>query len=520
MLYSWHKKSSALRMLLQWAKSNSVMLVNAGSLIGTTAVTSVLGFVFWWLAARHFPPEAIGIASASVSAMMLLGNFCILGLGTLLITELPRQPGQEASLMSTALIVVGGVGGVVGILFAVVAPYTSPGFGPLRANIVDIILFASGVSLMAITLVLDQAFIGILRGGLQFWRNALFAVAKLLLVFGFSFWLSGEAGMTLYATFPIGNVLSLAVLALYGVSRKRSGGSRRNYLPQWSLLRKLGFAAVQHHLLNLTLQFPTLALPLLVTVMLSAKINAWFYVSWMIVSFVFVVPGALTTVLHAMNSAQPSTLAQKAKVTIGLALVTSLVANGLLQLATKQVLSLFGSSYAEQAAWCMRILVLAAFPLIIKNHYISICRIQDRIAGAMLAMLPGGLLELGAAALGAHLGGLSGLSIGWVAAIGVEAMFMFRTVYKAVWSVETAGQDYIGMEAVWLLETASMPVVGQSYMDTEAIWLMETASMPALKQPSIATHEESVQQDKASQCNSSSQFQLKPPELQRYKSRS
>jgi O-antigen/teichoic acid export membrane protein len=117
-------------------------------------------------------------------------------------------------------------------------------------------------------------------------------------------------------------------------------------------------------------------------------------------------------------------------------MVTSVLANCLLVIGAKQVLDLFGSTYAEQAAWSLRILVLAAFPLIIKNHYLSICRIQDRIARAMLRIAPGSLLELGAAALGAHLGGLSGLSIGWVAGVYIESIFMFRTVYKAVRIVE------------------------------------------------------------------------------------
>src|SRR5438477_1906238 len=98
------------------------MLNNAVSLAGTTAVTSGLGFVYWWFAARHFPAEVVGLASALVSAMMLLGNLCILGLGTLLISELSRQPGREASLISGALLLVGGVGGCIGLLFAVVAP--------------------------------------------------------------------------------------------------------------------------------------------------------------------------------------------------------------------------------------------------------------------------------------------------------------------------------------------------------------------------------------------------------------
>ena len=68
--------------------------MNAGSLIGTTAVTSGLGFAFWWLAARMFSTEAVGLASAIISTMTLLGSASILGLGTLLIAELPKQRGK------------------------------------------------------------------------------------------------------------------------------------------------------------------------------------------------------------------------------------------------------------------------------------------------------------------------------------------------------------------------------------------------------------------------------------------
>ncbi len=406
------------------------MLVNSGSLVGTTVITSALGFAYWWLAARQFPPEAVGIASASVSTMLLLGSFCMLGLGTLLITELPRQPGREVSLISTALVVVGVAGAGIGVLFAVVAPYASVEFNPLKASATNIVVFAAGVSLTAITLVLDQALIGILCGSLQLWRNTIFAVAKVILLFVIGLYLSQKAGMTIYTTWVGGVALSLATLLGFVIYRK--GWLGRAYFPQWGLLRKLGLAALQHHLLNLTLEAPTLILPVLVTVLLSAKMNAWFYISWMIASFIFDVPIALTTVLHAMNSAQQSSLRHKARLTIGLALVTSVLANCLLQFATKQVLGLFGSAYAEQATWCLRILGLAAFPLIIKNHYISICRIQDRVGRAMLGMLPGGALEVVTAMGGAYLGGLLGLSLGWVIAIVVEAILMFPTVYQTI----------------------------------------------------------------------------------------
>ncbi len=316
------------------------------------------------------------------------------------------------------------------MVFAVVAPFVAVDFQTLRASIVDIVLFASGVSLTAITLVLDQAMIGLLRGELQFWRNTLFAVAKLAALFAASLWLSHSVGLTIYTTWAVGNALSLA--ALVGVAVLKRGGFSRRDWPEWGLLRKLGPAALQHHLLNLTLQAPMLALPVLVTVVLSATTNAWFYVSWQVAGFMFVVPTIILTVLYATISGNPTALAQKTRLTLSLAFVASMVAAVVALLAARQVLGLFGQAYAEQAASSLRILPLGSFPIIIKHHYVAICRMQGRMACATLSMIVGGLFELGVAALGARFGGLPGLSLGWVAAAYIEAAFMSRTVYKAV----------------------------------------------------------------------------------------
>ena len=101
-------------------------------------------------------------------------------------------------------------------------------------------------------------------------------------------------------------------------------------------------------------------------------------------------------------------------------------------------MGLFGHSYAEQAAWSLRILALESFPFIIKSHYIAVSRIHRRVAHATLLTIASGTLELGGAALGARLGGLSGLSLGWLAAVSIEAVIMFRTVYKAAQSIDVS----------------------------------------------------------------------------------
>jgi O-antigen/teichoic acid export membrane protein len=415
--------------LFQWVKTHSAILVNTGSLAGTTVITSALGFPYWWLAARKFPPEAVGLASAAISAMTLLASIAMLGWGTLLIGELSRQPGREISLISAALILVGGIGGCLGIVFAVVAPFISANFQALRASLGDLALFAVGVSLTAIEFVLEGALIGLWRSDLIFWRSMLFALAKLAALLVVSLWLAHSLGLTIYATWTIGNAISLAALAGYAAVKGR--GYKGSYLPHWRLLRKLGSVALQHHILNLILQIPLLVAPVLITTLLSPTVNAWYYIAGSIASLASIIPTALVFVGYTSVCLEPTELARRARLTLSVAFVAAVLANGVLQPSAQQALGLFGQSYAEQAVWSLRIFAVGAFALIIKNHYIVLYRAWGRVTYAIPPITAGVLLELGALALGARLGGLSGLSLGWIAAIYIEAMCMFRTVYKA-----------------------------------------------------------------------------------------
>lgn len=422
--------------LYQWIKTNGVMLFNAGSLVATFIVKSGLGFAYWWVAARQFSPEAVGFASAAISGMTLLGTLCMLGAGTLLIRELPRQRGKEAELLITALLMVGAIGGCIGLLFAFTMPFLSADLNPLRASAQSVTFFAVGVSLATINLVLDQALIGLLRGDLQLWRNILFAGAKLVVLAAAGLWLSQRGGLVIYVTWALGDAFSLAALAGFAVLKGK--WTVRKTFPLWGLVRKLGPSALQHHLLNLLLIGPNLALPVLVTVLISATMNAWFYVAFLLADVVYVIPQALVTALYAVSSAQPNVLARKARLTLVLAVITTVFANGILFFGSRQLLGLFGPGYAELGVWSLRILGLGAIPFLIKDHYVAICRVRDRIAKALLPLAGGALLELGIAGLGARLGGISGLSLGWVIAVCIEAFLMSGTVYRTIRPVSTS----------------------------------------------------------------------------------
>jgi O-antigen/teichoic acid export membrane protein len=422
-----------VKSLGKFIEKNNLIVVNAGSLIGTTAVTSGLGFAYWWIAARNFSPDIVGFASAMVSAMMLLGTISTLGLNTLLIGELPRLPGKEVSLITTALIVAGGVGTVIGLLFSYTAPVLSNELRVLGATVQVMFLFAIGVGLTSFSIVFDEALIGLFRGELQLSRNILFASSKLGALFVVSAWSSQAAGLTIYATWIFGSALSLSVLIAFLILR-RSGGSKDkgNYVPRWQLLWPLVGRAIRHQILNLLLQAPGLGFPVLVTVILSVKVNAWFYVSWTIANVLAIVPASLSTVLYAVNSANPALLAYKLRNTLLFSFVFCSLGISLIQFGSETILGLFGHIYAQEASSSLRILSVGAFALIIKYHFIALCRIRGTMEQAIFVLTLSAALELGFAALGAHLGGLSGLCMGWIAALGIEAVLMFYPIYKVV----------------------------------------------------------------------------------------
>ena len=410
--------------------TNRQIVANASALMGTMVVTSGFGALYWLIGARLFAPDAVGLAGASIAAMSLLGTAGMLGLGTLLIGELPRQPGNEAALIATALAVAGLVGGVLGAIFAAVAPLLAPNLRALSGNPATIALFALGVSLTSITMVLDQALIGLLRGSLQLWRNAGFAIAKLGVLAGVALWLGGSSWLTIYITWVIGYLISLIGLGGYAVWHGlRLGG--RTLRPQRALLRRFGRAALWHHGLNMALQLPGLTLPLLVTSILSATDNAYFYASSIVATPFFYGTLALVTALYAVGSRSPVALAQRMRFTLRLSLAAAVAGNTVLMLGAELLLGLFGGDYAARAGWTLRILGLCVFPIIVKDHFVTLSRIHQRLAGAAILAAVGSVAELTLAALGAYLGGLPGLVVGWLIALALEALVMAPTVYRA-----------------------------------------------------------------------------------------
>ena len=404
------------------------IVTNAASLIGTFGITSGLGFAYWWVAAQLFDKSTVGLASALISAMLLMGTLGMLGLGTLMIGELRRRRSMAMSLISGALVIASVTAGALGLVFGLVSGQSSGEFDVL-ADPGALLLFVLGVAITGALLVLDQALLGLLRGTLQLYRNAIFAIAKLLILAVAGLAVAGLNSIAIYATWFAGNLISVLPLAVLVTPHLRQP---RPSIPARQIFRELRGAALAHHLLNVSVQTSQFAMPVLVTFLFSAAVNASFYIAWLLVSILFIIPAALTQTLYAVSSDADRIAPEKVRFTLRLSLLFVGIGVLVFVVGAPLILGLFGASYAEQSSQSLRIMALAAFPMIIKVHYIAIFQIRRQIRAAALVMVAGAALEMSFAFIGGSTGHLWALSAGWSLAIFIEAAVTAPVVYRAI----------------------------------------------------------------------------------------
>jgi O-antigen/teichoic acid export membrane protein len=409
------------------AEENRSLLSNAGSMVATAVVTSFLGAAFWWVATHYFTQDSVGLASAAISAMTLIGFMATVGLGTLLMGELPRLETGHRSVINAALVTTGSLGAGLGVAFVLIAPLASSNFDPLRQTWAAAVVFAIGVALTALTFVLDQSLIGLLRGGLQLRRNIVFTGVKLVALIPVAAVVADAGSQWIYGTWTLGIAVSLVVMVRF--YREREGDSLR---PNFTLLKDMRVHAITHHAVNVALRTPELALPIVVVTFLSASANASFYIAYMITGFMFFVPLSLSTVLYAVGSGESERLAGRFRLTVYVSLGFGVFSNLVLLVLGTPLLEIFGASYASEASSTLHVLALDIFPSTILTHYVALRRIERRLATALPVIWGGALLQVGGGVIGALLGSLVGVAIGWVAGATIEAMIMGPEVLRAL----------------------------------------------------------------------------------------
>jgi O-antigen/teichoic acid export membrane protein len=412
-------------------RRNSDLLRNAGSLAATTGLTSLFGFAFWFIAAKEFSTAAVGFGAAATNAMQLLGTIGMFGLGTMLIGELPRR--RERGGLFAASLITSAVGSLIlAILFLIGVEVL--GFGPkfqdVSGTLPRVVMFLAGAMLTGATMVFDEGTIGLMRGGVQLWRNLAMSALKLAILPVTTIFLHDVYGVGITLSFTLATALSVIPAAVMLVR----GGSRVFHRPDWTLLRKMFKVALNHNWLNLAIATPPRLVPIIVTLAVGPAENAVFYVAYMITSFLFMVPVHLSTVLFAIASASPELIAEKLRFVLRMSLMIGLPVMVALAIGAHFVLGLFSPSYAVEGTVPLLTLIVGYIPQMPKAQFIAVSRATNKVGRAAALLCCTASTEMVAIVIGGKLGGLDGLSFAYLSVLTIEGCITAPTVLRAAYA--------------------------------------------------------------------------------------
>jgi len=336
------------------------LLADSAAFFVSTASSGALGFLFWVIAARLYPAESVGLASALISAMFLLGNISRLGLDYALVVALPREASQKRrdGMILASFLLVGGMGIIAGFAFAVQPIFAVEATSLLWQSSWLLLGFVLSCSAWGVGLVLEPLLLVSRYGQHLVSKNLAFSVVKLVALV-LLLPLVGERFGILVAT-ALGVVAGLFVVWLR---------FRKRLIYRWALvrnglaeIRSLATSALGHYFSTLISGLPNWLLALLVVERLGSSETAYFYTSWMIMTVVNTGAAALGNGLLAEGARQGKASRQLLSQSYRYMLLFMAPATVAVLLAAQYILPIFGPDYAEGGTQLLRYLALAGIP--------------------------------------------------------------------------------------------------------------------------------------------------------------
>jgi O-antigen/teichoic acid export membrane protein len=402
------------------------LVANAGYLLGVNVVSGVAGFAFWGLVARLHAPEAVGTASAIVSAAMLLSGLADLGTSSGLIRFLAESLAPKRLLNTVftfnvimALLLAGGY--LAGLA------YWSPSLAMLRKSTLYVVGFLAFVITTALGTVIRMGFVARRQANYALIQTFVTSSGRILLLFV----LSGLGLVGLVSSVTLSMVVAVVFSLFLLLPRVEVG-----YRPQPALdtadLRHILPYSLGNYVASLLAQNVQVVLPLLTLEVLGPATSGYTYIAWMLGGLLSGPGLALAGSAFAEGSNAPERLIAILARATRLGMAVTVPAAVLLGALAPWVLLMFGPEYADGGTELMRWLAAAAVPVVLARLYLTYLRVRKQIG--VLILLSGLIVAttLGvAAALMPHYG-VAASGMGWLLGNSIVVLVALGSARKHI----------------------------------------------------------------------------------------
>jgi O-antigen/teichoic acid export membrane protein len=373
-------------------------------------VGSLLGFLFWALAAHAYTARVVGLYSAVISAMLLTSGACQLGLNAVLVRYLPRAGPSARTLVLRSYTLTVAISLVVGAAVAATSELWSPRLGFLARDPGWFAGFVVGTALWTLFTLQDSVMVGLKAVGWVPVENSIYSLLKLVLLVAFV-GLLPFSGPFVAWNLPLAGAVVIVTVFVFAQLVPRH--AERD--PQGSVDRRQILSVARGNYGGTLFSLAsTMLLPILVANTAGAEQTAYFYIPWTVAVGLQLIALNMTTSLTveaALDEERTRELTRRA-LRLTMSLVVPLAA--LTALVAPWGLRVFSDAYADAGVTLLRLLALAAVPNVIILLGLAVARIQHR--GPVLLVIQGAqcvlALGLSAALLPGH--GIEGVGVAWL----------------------------------------------------------------------------------------------------------
>jgi O-antigen/teichoic acid export membrane protein len=420
-------------MNLKWLSAHlqKPLFRNSYALVGNTVATSGLGALYWLVAARLFAAEDVGINAAMVSAMIFLAKLAQFNLVNGLNRFVPTAGNDTGRLIAGAYLVALPLAGVAALVFVAGLDVWAPRLDVIRSSRAVVAGFVAATMAWSVFVLQDAALTGLRRATWVLTENTLFGLTKIALL---SVLVLVAPGIGIFAswTLPVPLIIISVSWFLFRRAVPRHVNDTRAAATGVDARAVARFATADF-VASFGWMAPVNLMPVIVLGLAGPEANAYFYLSWAIANALFAFGRSTGMSLITEASLAPQKLrSYSRKVLAQTSGLVVPVAAGLAVFAP-QVLLVFGSTYSQEGATVLRLLVIATVANVIISLYAAILRIERRMRALSILYFVLGALVISLSVVLLRRVGIAGVGWGWATATTVIAVVLLATEMRFIW---------------------------------------------------------------------------------------
>ena len=328
------------------------------ALVLSSGLTSGLGLLFWIVAARLFDPATVGVNSAVLSAMTLLGTAAQLNLGNALLRFIPVAGRHVRVLVVGCFAAAAAAAAIAGAVFALGASWWAPELHAAFGGSELLAFFTVCTPVWTMFVIQDYVLPAIKRATLVPLKNLVFSVLKIVFLGGaaaLGMW-SGLAVSWLVATVVVVLLVTVYLIRALPRSLDADPGSAPVTVRDIASFVRADYAG------TVFLLAAVFGLPLVVLARLGPEAAAVYGIVWQIAYALYLVVNGMGQSMVAHIAADTDRLEAARRSMIRKAMVLLVPAVLVLSAGAYPLLSLFGPHYADEGSLLLALLALSAIP--------------------------------------------------------------------------------------------------------------------------------------------------------------